>query len=191
LSKKEKNERKKKDYCVWLALPLQHVFVTYCCHHRTVGGKIAHAAFHLRFRHRSLLLLLCSRCRYRFFFDFFMLCPSLAMSGAFQWHQLSWLVPSMRLHIRGIRLWDFFMGELPCLPHPSALDVTTIIEKTTAAEKEKFLANYEDRLASYKSQFHAYRTWLDEDARAFLVLAASMEDRFAADIVEFEQIHQI
>jgi hypothetical protein len=97
----------------------------------------------------------------------------------------------MRLHIRGIRLWDFFMGELPCPPRPSALAVTTIIEKTTAAEKEKFLADYEDRLASYESQFHAYRTWLDEDARAFLVLAASMEDHFAADIVEFEQTHQM
>jgi hypothetical protein len=41
-------------------------------------------------------------------------------------------------------------------------------------------------LTSYESQFHAYMTWLDEDARAGLVLTASMEDRFAADIVEFE-----
>jgi hypothetical protein len=32
-------------------------------------------------------------------------------------------------------------------------------------------------------------TWLYEDARTGLVLTASMEDRFAADIVEFEQTH--
>jgi hypothetical protein len=64
-----------------------------------------------------------------------------------------------------------------------------ISEKTTTAEKEKLLANYEDRLASYESQFHAYRTWLDEDARAGSVLIASMEDRFAADIVNFERTH--
>jgi hypothetical protein len=49
----------------------------------------------------------------------------------------------------------------------------------------------EDRLASYESQFHTYRTWLDEDACAGSVLTASMEDCFAADIIDFEQTHQI
>jgi hypothetical protein len=66
-----------------------------------------------------------------------------------------------------------------------------ISEKTTSAEKEKLLADYEDHLVSYKSQFHAYRTWLDEDACAGSVLTASMEDRFAADIVDFERTHQM
>jgi uncharacterized protein (DUF1015 family) len=66
-----------------------------------------------------------------------------------------------------------------------------ISEKTTAAENEKLLADYEDHLASYESQFHAYRTWLDEDARAGSVLTASMDDRFAADIVDFEWTHQM
>jgi hypothetical protein len=66
-----------------------------------------------------------------------------------------------------------------------------ITEKTTTAEKEKLLADYEDRRASYESQFHAYRTWLDEDARTSSILTTSMEDRFAVDIVEFEQTHQM
>jgi hypothetical protein len=66
-----------------------------------------------------------------------------------------------------------------------------ILETTIAAETEKLLTDYEDHLASYESQFHAYRTWLDEDARAGSVLTASMEDRFAADIVEFERTHQM
>jgi hypothetical protein len=66
-----------------------------------------------------------------------------------------------------------------------------ILETTIAAETKKLLTDYEDRLASYESQFHAYRTWLDEDARAGSVLTASMEDRFAADIVEFERTHQM
>jgi hypothetical protein len=61
-----------------------------------------------------------------------------------------------------------------------------ITEKTTTTEKEKLLANYEDRLTSYESQFHAYRTCLDKDARASSVLTASMKDRFAMDIMEFE-----
>jgi hypothetical protein len=66
-----------------------------------------------------------------------------------------------------------------------------ISEKTTVAEKERLLVDYEDRLASYELQFHVYMTWLDEDARAGSVLAASMDDRFAADIMDFERIHQM
>jgi hypothetical protein len=46
-------------------------------------------------------------------------------------------------------------------------------------------------LASYELQFHAYRTWLDEDARAVSVLTGIMEDHFAADIMDFEWTHQI
>jgi hypothetical protein len=36
-----------------------------------------------------------------------------------------------------------------------------------------------------------YKTWLDEDAHAGSVLTASMEDRFAADIMDFERTHQM
>jgi hypothetical protein len=100
-------------------------------------------------------------------------------------------VPHMHLHMRGLRLWDFLMGELPCLPSPLAPAQPMISKKTTAAEKEKLLADYEDRLASYESQFHVYKIWLDEDVRAGSVLIASMEDRFAAYIVDFERTHQI
>jgi hypothetical protein len=66
-----------------------------------------------------------------------------------------------------------------------------IIEKTTTAEKEKLLIDYKDRLTSYELQFQAYMTWLDDDACAGSVLTATMEDRFAADIVNFEQTHQM
>jgi hypothetical protein len=41
------------------------------------------------------------------------------------------------------------------------------------------------------SQFRAYKTWFDENARASSVLTASMEDRFAADTVNFERTHQV
>jgi hypothetical protein len=95
------------------------------------------------------------------------------------------------MHMRGLHLWDFLMGELPCPPSPSAHAQLMISEKSTAAEKEQLLADYEDHLTSYESQFHAYMTWLDEDARAGSVLTASMEDRFAADIVDFERTHQM
>jgi hypothetical protein len=100
-------------------------------------------------------------------------------------------VHRMRLHMRGLRLWDFLTGELPCLSSPSAPAQPMISEKTAATEKEQLLADYEDHLASYESQFHAYMTWLDEDARASSVLTSSMEDRFAADIIDFERTHQM
>jgi hypothetical protein len=83
------------------------------------------------------------------------------------------------------------MGELTCPPRPSAPAEPVISEKTTSAEKEKLLVDYEDRLASYESQFHVYMTWLDEDACVGLVLTASMGDRFVADIVGFEWTHQM
>jgi hypothetical protein len=66
-----------------------------------------------------------------------------------------------------------------------------ISEKTTAAKKEVFLADYDDHLTSYESQFRAYSTWLDEDARIVSVLVTSMEDRFSVEIVEHERSHQM
>jgi hypothetical protein len=81
--------------------------------------------------------------------------------------------------------------ELPCPPSHSAPAQPMISEKTTAAEKERLLSDYNDRLASYESQFYAYKTWLDEVALAGSALEASMEDRFSTDIVEFERAYQM
>jgi hypothetical protein len=97
----------------------------------------------------------------------------------------------MRMHVRVLQLWDFLTGVLPCSPCHSTHVEPVISEKTVTADKEKLLTDYEDRLASYESQFHAYKTWLGEDARAGSVLTASMEDHSAVDIMEFELTHQI
>jgi hypothetical protein len=78
-------------------------------------------------------------------------------------------VPHMRLHIRGLQLWAFLTGELPCPPSSSAPVQPVILEKTTAAEKEMLIVDYEDRLALYESQYSAYRTWLDEHGGSVLV----------------------
>jgi hypothetical protein len=40
------------------------------------------------------------------------------------------------------------MSKLPCLPSSSTLVQSVILEKTTAAEKEMLIVDY-DRLASY------------------------------------------
>jgi hypothetical protein len=66
-----------------------------------------------------------------------------------------------------------------------------IMEKTTTTEKEMLIADYDNRLSSYESQFRAYMTCLDEDARASWVLVVSMEDLFSAKIVELERAHQM
>jgi hypothetical protein len=100
-------------------------------------------------------------------------------------------VPHMRMHVRVLQLWDFLTGVLPCSPRPSTHVEPVISEKTVTADKEKLLTDYEDHLASYESLFHAYKTWLGEDARAGSVLTASMEDHSAVDIMEFELTHQI
>jgi hypothetical protein len=66
-----------------------------------------------------------------------------------------------------------------------------VISENTAAEKERLIVDYNDRLISYESQFCTYRTWLDNDARASSVLIASTEDSFTTDIVDFERTHQM
>jgi hypothetical protein len=65
-------------------------------------------------------------------------------------HYHDW-VPRIRLHMRRLCRWNFLTGKLPCPSPPSAPAQPVILEKTTAAEKETFLTDYEDRLASYKS----------------------------------------
>jgi hypothetical protein len=46
-------------------------------------------------------------------------------------------------------------------------------------------------MISYESQFIAYKLWLDEDARADSILATSVEDQFAAQIVHLDRSHQM
>lgn len=46
-------------------------------------------------------------------------------------------------------------------------------------------------MTSYESQFNAYKLWLDEDAQVSYVLAPSVEDQIAAEIVHFNVSHQL
>jgi hypothetical protein len=60
-----------------------------------------------------------------------------------------------------------------------------------AVEKEMLIVDYDDRMTLYESQYSTYKIWLDEDARVDLVLVASMEDRFYAEIVELERANHM
>ncbi|WVZ76350.1 hypothetical protein U9M48_024332 [Paspalum notatum var. saurae] len=68
---------------------------------------------------------------------------------------------------------------------------STIPDKATDETKDKLLADYDDLVKSYESQFSAYSVWMDEDARAGSILIASMEDEFATEIANFERSHQM
>ena len=81
-------------------------------------------------------------------------------------------VPRLRIHMRGLCLWEFLTGELSCPPRPTAptspvLLVTPILSPTAIdAEKtvynktladfdvavEKLHGDYEDPMAFYESQ---------------------------------------
>jgi hypothetical protein len=57
----------------------------------------------------------------------------------------------MCLHMCELHLWEFLTGELPCPPPPSTSPQSVNLEKTTAAEKERLIIDYDDRLALYES----------------------------------------
>ena len=100
-------------------------------------------------------------------------------------------VPRLHWHMRGLRLWEFITGNIPC-PSPPVVPIRpTIPDKANDDVKTKMLDDYDASMDSYASQFAAYMTWLDEDARADAVLAASMEEQFSAYIVGFEYAHQM
>ena len=100
-------------------------------------------------------------------------------------------VSRMRWHMRGLRLWDFLTGELPCPPLPTPPVQPVFPPATSDDDKKKLHDEYNDDMASYMSQFAAYRTWLDEDARAGAVLTASMEEHLTANIVELDYASQM
>jgi hypothetical protein len=91
--------------------------------------------------------------------------------------------PHLRYHMRGLCLWEFLTSDIPCPPPPVAPVKPTVPDKAADDVKMKLLDEYDAIMESYASQFAAYRTWLDEDARAGVVLAASMEEHLFADIV--------
>ena len=100
-------------------------------------------------------------------------------------------VSHMWWHMRGLQLWEFFSGELPC-PALSARLVQPVIPLGTSKDEQKKLHEaYDDDMASYMSHFWAYLTWLDEDARARVVLIASMEPHLAGEVIGLDHATQM
>jgi hypothetical protein len=94
----------------------------------------------------------------------------------------------MCMHMSGLRLWEFLMGEFSCPLSPSAHAQPVLMERTTTAGKERLLLYYDDRLASYECQYSVGKERL---LMAGSVLVASIEDQFSTEIVELERAHQM
>ncbi|CAD6269897.1 unnamed protein product [Miscanthus lutarioriparius] len=97
----------------------------------------------------------------------------------------------MRWHMRGLRLWEFLSGELPCPALPDRPVQPVIPPENSEEEQKKLREAYDDDMASYMSHFRAYRTWLDEDARAGAVLVASMEKHLAGEVIRLDHAAQM
>jgi hypothetical protein len=70
--------------------------------------------------------------------------------------------------------------------------VQPVIPPGTAEDEQKKLREaYDDDMTSYMSHFRAYRTWLDEDARAGVVLVASMEKHLAGEVIRLDHAAQM
>jgi hypothetical protein len=63
--------------------------------------------------------------------------------------------------------------------------------RTSEDNQKKSHEAYGDDMASYMSHFQAYRTWLDEDARAGAVLVASMEKYVAGEVIRLDHAAQM
>jgi hypothetical protein len=61
---------------------------------------------------------------------------------------------------------------------------------TSEDEQKKLREAYDDDMTYYMSHFWAYRTWLDEDARARAVLVASMEKHLAREVIRLDYATQ-
>lgn len=96
----------------------------------------------------------------------------------------------MRLHMRGQRLWDVLSGELPCPLCPIAPTMPSLASQATDDDdRAKAKEQFDDAMENYQSQFALYKAWLDEDARAFAILVASMEIHLTGEVVTLTSAH--
>jgi hypothetical protein len=95
----------------------------------------------------------------------------------------------MHLNMRGQCLWDVLSGELACPPFPLARVVPTFSAQTTDEDGAKAQEEYDDVMETYQGQYAMYKTWLDEDARAYVILVTSMEVHLTGDVVTLASAH--
>ncbi|EEE66931.1 hypothetical protein OsJ_23790 [Oryza sativa Japonica Group] len=95
----------------------------------------------------------------------------------------------MHLNMRGQCLWDVLSGELACPPFPLARAVPTFSAQTTDEDRAKAQEEYDDVMETYQGQYAMYKTWLDEDARASVILVTSMEVHLTGDVVTLASAH--
>ena len=72
---------------------------------------------------------------------------------------------------------------MSCPPRP-ALPAEPVFPKDAFEDaRTKASEVFEDAMEIFQTQNAAYKTWIDEDARAFAILVAIMEVQFTRDVV--------
>jgi hypothetical protein len=100
----------------------------------------------------------------------------------------------MHVHMRGLRFWGVLSGEVSYPPRPTAptapvppmpvalapdatqeaKDAAKSADATALAEYDRQVQEYSDALATYRVDLTDYTQWIDEDARAAVVLTSSV-----------------
>jgi hypothetical protein len=106
----------------------------------------------------------------------------------------------MRVHMRGLRLWGVFSGEVsyPSCPTaplapipltPSVLsddatqankDAAKSVDRSVVAAYELKFQQYSSALETYRLDLTSYTQWMDEDARVAAILTSNVLPQFAS-----------
>jgi hypothetical protein len=106
----------------------------------------------------------------------------------------------MRVHMRGLWLWDVLCGKVPCPPRPLALvapvppmpsviaSEADMVAAKTADDAvvdayDQQVADFSKAVSTYRDAQTAYTQWCDEDARDVAVLTASVMPQFTSEFM--------
>jgi len=109
----------------------------------------------------------------------------------------------IRIHMRGLLLWGVLSGEVPCPPCPVApvaptppvppvlaadasqadRDTAKALDDAAVDAYDQQVSAYSDALAVYRDDLSAYTQWCNDDARAAVVLTASVLPQFASEFM--------
>jgi hypothetical protein len=117
----------------------------------------------------------------------------------------------MRVHMRGLRLWGVLCGEVSCPSRPIALVAlvppTPPVIAANAFEADGIAAknvddvavdaydqqvvDFSEALSTYRDAQNAYSQWCDDDARAAVVLTASVLPQFTSEFIALATVYEM
>jgi hypothetical protein len=121
------------------------------------------------------------------------------------------LLPFMRIHMRGLRLWGVLSGDVSCLScpvppmaptplTPSALSADAsesdraaarIANDDSTAIYDQQVLDYSNSLSVYRDDLTAYTQWCDDDAKAVAILTSSVLRQFASQFIGLSTVSEM